>query len=401
MTTRPERHIGTFLLIVLSTVLGLAGTDLVLPAVPELPKLLGGDLTRAQMVLASFTAGSAAGLLMFGALGARYDQRRLLALSLLAYGLISAACRFSGSLDMLVALRFAQGAAGSAAAVFAPGLLRRLYGDSGAVGALGLLGSIESLAPALAPLFGLWLLRLFDWRASFDLLAILALALAAIVTARYRHLPATTAQRVVGGYGRLIADPCFMRYAISHACTLGGLLIFVFGAPTVFTVTLSGTVSDFIFMQMTGIAFYIVVANASGALGRRFGDETLITLGTTMAAAGGVAMLTYALSGGHNIPIVTALFPMLNVGLALRGPAGFHRAIVAAKGDDARGAAIVIVAILLITSLGTAAVAPFIGHGLPALAAGTALVEVSGLLAVLMLPKLVIDQTVPDKPRSP
>jgi len=81
---------------------------------------------------------------------------------------------------------------------------------------------------------------------------------------------------------------------------------------------------------------------------------------------------------------------MLNVGLALRGPAGFHRAIVAAKGDDARGAAIVIVAILLITSLGTAAVAPFIAHGLPALAAGAALVEGSGLLAVLMLPRLVI-----------
>lgn len=383
---------ATFSLIVLSTVLGLAGTDLILPAVPELPAILGGNLTRAQMVLASFTAGSAAGLLLFGALGARYDQRRLLALSLLAFGLISIACRFSASLDMLVALRFFQGAAGSAAAVFAPGLLRKLYGDSGAVGALGLLGSIESLAPALAPLFGLWLLRLFDWRASFDLLAILALLLSAVVTIRHRRLPAMVAKATAGGYRRLITDACFMRYAVSQACTLGALLIFVFGAPTVFTMTLSGTVSDFIVMQMIGIAFFIVIANCSGALGRRFGDENLITIGTAIAAAGGVAMLAYALSGGRNIHIVTALFPLLNTGLALRGPAGFHRAIVAAKGDDARGAAIVIVAILLITSLGTAAVAPFIALGLPALAAGTALVEVSGLLAVLILPKLVITE---------
>jgi MFS transporter, DHA1 family, multidrug resistance protein len=388
MTERPPRHLGTFVLVALSAVLGLAGTDLILPAIPGLPAVLGGNLPRAQMVLASFTAGSAAGLLLFGALGAHFDQRRLLALSLLAYGLISAACRTSVSLDMLVALRFIQGASGSAAAVFAPGLLRKLYGDSGAVGALGLLGSIESLAPALAPLVGLWLLRLFDWRASFDMLAILALLLSAIVTARHRHLPPMKAPVTRGGYGRLIADPCFMRYAVSQACTLGALLIFVFGAPTVFTMTLSGSVSDFIFMQMTGIAFFIVVANCSGALGRHYGDENLITIGTAISAAGGLAMLVYALAGGRSIHIVTVLFPMLNVGLALRGPAGFHRAIVAAKGDDARGAAIVIVAILLITSLGTAVVAPFIALGLPALTAGTAMVAVSGMLTVLMLPKL-------------
>lgn len=387
MTARPDRHIGTFLLIVLGTVLGLAGTDLVLPAVPGLPEILGGDLPRAQMVLASFTAGSAGGLLLFGALGARFDQRRLLALSLLAYGLISAACSMSSSINILILLRFIQGGAASAAAVFAPGLLRKLYGDSGAVGALGLLGSIESLTPALAPLFGLWLLRLFDWRASFDLLAILSILLAAIVTARHRHLPPMKGTASGGGYGRLIADPCFMRYAISHACTLGALLIFVFGAPTVFTMTMGGTLSDFIVMQMTGIAFFIVIANCSGALGRRFGDERMISIGTAIAAAGGVAMLAYALAGGRNIQVVSALFPLLNTGLALRGPAGFHRAIVAARGDDARGAALVIVAILLTTSLGTAAVAPFIGQGLPALATGTALVAVAGLIS-LALPKL-------------
>src|SRR4051794_32434649 len=87
-----------FALIVSGTVLGLAGTNLVLPAVPSLPGVLGGTLAQAQLVLASFVAGSACGLLLFGALGAHFDQRSLLIASLVAYGLLSALAGMSGSL---------------------------------------------------------------------------------------------------------------------------------------------------------------------------------------------------------------------------------------------------------------------------------------------------------------
>lgn len=387
MTTIPSRHVGTFLLIVSGTVIGIAGTDLILPAVPGLPAVLGGDLPRAQLVLASFTAGAAAGLLFFGELGARFDQRRLLAASLLAYALVSLLCSFSSSLDALIALRFLQGASGAAAAVFAPGLLRLLYGDDRAVGALGLLGSIESLVPALAPLVGLWLLGLWGWRASFDVLAALGFALAAVTLLRHRNLPRPAASRHGGGYARLLGDPVFMRYALSHACTLGALLVFVFGAPTVFTVAMGGSIGDFITMQISGIACFVVASNMAGGLARRFGAEPMILLGNAISAAGGIAMLGYALAGGANPLSVTTIFLLFNIGLGVRGPPGFHRAVVAARGDDARGAALVIVAILLVTALGTAGVAPFIERGLVPLSAGAALIAVAGVL-FLSLPAL-------------
>jgi len=388
MSAIPSRHVGTFLLIVAGTIVGIAGTDLVLPAVPGLPAILGGDLARAQLVLASFTAGSAAGLLMFGALGARFDQRGLLAASLAGYALLSLACGLSPSLDILIALRFLQGAAGSAAAVFAPGLLRRLYGDDRAVGALGILGSVESLVPALAPLVGLWLLAAWGWQASFDALAIVAALLAATVLLRHQHLPRLVTSRATGGYARLLRDGTFLRYALSHACTLGALLIFVFGAPTVFTTALGGSIGDFIVMQVSGILCFILGANAAGALARRHGAERMIMIGTAMAAIGGLALLAYALAGGGDPRAITAIFLSLNFGLALRGPPGFHRAIVAARGDDARGAALVVVAILLTTSLGTAIVAPFITLGLVPLAAGTAAVAVTGVALLILLPAL-------------
>src|SRR6187397_2224543 len=73
---------AVFALIVSGTVLGIAGTDLILPAIPSLPAALGGTAERAQLVLASYVFGTLVGLLIFGELGARRDPRWLLVGSL-------------------------------------------------------------------------------------------------------------------------------------------------------------------------------------------------------------------------------------------------------------------------------------------------------------------------------
>lgn len=383
-------HVPAFVMIVCGTVLGIAGTDLVLPAVPALPKVLGGTLERAQLVLAAFVAGSAFGLLLFGSLGARFDQRRLLVGSLVAYGLISGLAGMSPSLEALIGLRFLQGAAGSAAAVFAPGIIRALFGDQRAVSALGFLGSVEALTPALAPVAGLWLMQLFGWNASFEVIAVLALLLAGAIAAWHRHIPPVVTSRTCGGYRRLLTDPAFLRYAVSHAFTLGALLVVVFGAPTVFVAALGATLTNFIIMQMTGIATFIVAANLTGRLARRFGAERMIWIGTLLSAAGAVSMLVYALLGGGDVLVVTALFIPFNTGLGLRGPPGFHLAVVAARGDDARGAALVVVAILATTAIGTAAVAPFITAGLTPLAAGAATLALASVALLILLPSLEV-----------
>jgi MFS transporter, DHA1 family, multidrug resistance protein len=387
---RVQRELA-FGLLVCSTLLGIAGTDLVLPAVPTLPEVLGGDLERSQLVLAAFVAGSACGLLGFGALGARFDQRRLLCASLLGYALISAAAGHSASLDLLIGLRFLQGAAGSAAAVFAPGMLRALYGDEAAVGALGRLGSIEGLTPAFAPIVGTWLMHTWGWSAAFHAIALGAAVLGGAVWLAQGRLPAPVSRRTGGGYAELLGDTCFMRYALSQALSLGGLLVFVFGSPTVFVTSLGATLDAFIIMQITGIASFIAAASAAGRLATRFGTERLIAGGTALSLLGAAALLAYALLGRTDTSVVAALFVPLNLGLGLRGPSGFHRAVVAARGDDARGAALVVVAVLGTTAAGTALVAPFIRLGLMpiALAAFVSCAAALGLLR--WLPALAPD----------
>ena len=377
-----------FGLLVLGTILGLAGTDLVLPAVPSLPDTLGGSQAMAQMVLAAFVTGGCIGLLMFGELGARIDQRNLLVLSLAAYALVSLACMAAPSLPALVGLRFAQGLTSSAAAVFAPGMIRAMFSEEKAVGALGFMASIESLIPALAPVLGVWLLVAFGWKSSFLVLGALSLGVAALVTLLRHRMPAPPSTRAPGSYLRHLITPTFLRYALSQAFTLGGLLIFVFGAPAMITKGLGGDLGDFIIMQVTGIAFFIAGSNFAGKLAARLGPEVMILFGSVLSAAGLLGILGYALAGGTHPLALAALFVPVNLGLGFRGPPGFYRAVVAARGDDARGSALVLVAILTTTAAGTAVAAPFVTLGMAPLAAIAAAVSCASVLCLIALPKL-------------
>lgn len=372
-------------LLVGATLLGLMGTDLILPAVPSLPQSLGGDAAAAQLVLAAYVGGTCLGLLAYGALGDRFSTRALVVGSLLLTAATSFACAAAPSIEALIALRALQGAVAAGPAVFAAPVVRALFDETRAVRAFGMVGSIESLAPALAPILGVWLLGLGGWRLSFELIGGIALLLAALNLA-FPLIPQAS-RRARGRYAALLGDPVYLRYALSQAFVLAGLLVFVFGAPAVLVRSFGGTLSDFIVMQVSGIAAFILCANLAGGLAARFGAERMILGGTLVAAAGAAAMLGYALGGGSSAFWVTVLFVPVGIGLGLRGPPGFYSAIVAAKGDDARGSALVILAIMAATALGTAAVAPFIERGLVPLALAALLLELAAL-ACLALPKL-------------
>lgn len=371
-------------LVVASTVLGLMGTDLVLPAIPFLPQSLGGTLAESQLVLAAYVGGTCIGLLGYGTLGDHFSTRRLFTGSLLATAVVSIACAYARDLRMLILLRVLQGAVAAGPAVFAPGIVKASFDERGAVRALGLLGSIESLAPALAPLLGIWLIALGGWPLTFTVLGSLALLLVAAVGATGGLVQ--TARRAQGSYLRLLRDVTFLRYALSQALVLGGLLVFVFGMPTVFVHVLGAGLRAFIIMQVCGIVTFMLAANSAGRLCERFGAERMIWLGSLLAAAGTLALLAYGLAGGTSPWVVVALFIPLNTGLGLRGPPGFFSAVMAARGDDARGAALVILFILGITSLGTTLAAPWLLQGIAPLAGIAATLEVLAL-TTLAIPR--------------
>ena len=371
------------LLIAAGPVCGLAATDLILPAIPMLPSVLAGTAEAAQWVLAAFALGTGVGLLIFGELGSRYPIIDVLVLALFAFAGLSFAATFTGSLVEMSVVRFFQGLAASAPAVYAPVMVKRLFSEAKAVAMIGRIGSIESMAPAIAPIIGAALLSVYGWRSSFYAVGFVAAGLAVIwIVSPSLRSGFSRLERSQDGYLVLLRDGPFLRYAVSQACTLGALLIIVFAAPKVITSGLGGDLSDFIVMQVLGITFFVVAANMTGTFTRWWGDENSITIGSALTAVGCLAILTMAASGGRSIPLLWLLFAIVNLGLGIRGPVGFYKALMAAGSNESRGSGLVVFLVMLVTASGTAAVAPFIEAGLlpvASVAAATAVVSVAVL----------------------
>ncbi|MEL6259258.1 MAG: MFS transporter, partial [Pseudomonadota bacterium] len=242
---------GICTLLVLASLLSFAGTDLVLPAIPTLPEVLGGSPATAQFVVATYIAGFAIGLLIFGALGRRFRKRTLLIVALGGFALMSAAAALVSNVELLIVIRFFQGALSAAPAAYGPGIIKALFSERGATQAIGVLGSVESLAPAIGPIIGAWLLGLGGWRLSFLVTAVGAGLAALAFTASLGALPASqSAGR--GSYLALLRSPVYLRYALSQAFVVGGLLSFVFGAPAVIVRVMEGELEHFIAMQVAG-----------------------------------------------------------------------------------------------------------------------------------------------------
>ncbi|VAV91883.1 hypothetical protein MNBD_ALPHA02-372 [hydrothermal vent metagenome] len=378
-------------LIVSGTVVGLAGIDLVLPSIPALPDIFHTGIGEVQLVLAAYVGGASIGFLTFGVLASRMDRRILFLWSLAAFSVLSFLCIMTDNIWQLIGLRFLQGAVSSAPAVIAPGMIRQLFSKIAAVRVISLLGSIESLVPALAPILGVWLSGQFGWTASFLVTGFSALVICIILVVRPRILPGHAARhsRDLGGYMKLLANKTFMRYGLSHACVLGGLLIFVFSLPVVIVETMGGTIEDFIYIQVCGVASFIITSNVAGTAVRHYGFETVIKTGTIMAVGSSLFVVGYALWGGNDPHILIPAFIPLNAGLGLRGGSGFMKALEAADHDDARGSALIILWVTAIAALGTAALAPFISAGLMVLALGVSLVILPAWILLKTIPPLV------------
>lgn len=370
-----------FIHITCATVLAFAATDLVLPAVPGLPQALGGTTAQAQYVLAAFVAGLAAGLPVFGELGARLPQRPLLAGGLALFAGCSLFAATASSMEELIAWRAMQGFAAAVSPALAPGVIRAIFDERQAVRAFGLQGSIEAVVPALGPILGAWILAHYRWTGSFVLLAGLGLLVAVAAPAMPRTAFAQTPSRR-HGYGVLLRNRAFLCFGLSQAFTLGALLVLVFGAPAVMVRAFGGTLTDFILMQVLGVGSFIVAANLAGALVARFGATRMIVAGSAVSAAGCCALLLYAAAGGRSPLAMALLFVPVNLGLGLRGPPGFYQAMAAAGGDDSRAAALVILAVLLTTAVGTALAAPWVATGLLPLSAIAAAISVASVVTL-------------------
>lgn len=132
-------------------------------ALPTLSTVFHASESDLQWFTSGYLLVVAAGMLPAGLLGDRYGRKKVLLVSLILFGLGSAACAFSTTTGEFIAARMLLGLAGAGIIVMALSAFTVLFTDEERPRAIGVWAAANFLALPIGPLLGGWLLTNFWW----------------------------------------------------------------------------------------------------------------------------------------------------------------------------------------------------------------------------------------------
>ena len=322
---RPDT-IGLTALLGLLTAFGPVATDMYVPSMPDIGRLLGASTSEVQLTLSSYLIGIAIGQLIYGPLSDRFGRKPVLLTALLLFCGASALCAAASDIETLIAARALQALGGAGAIVLPRAIVRDLYAGERAGRELSRIGAVMSVAPVIAPLLGGILQLAFGWRANF--IAILGVgAIATVLT--WRALPETrhhcsgdamSIMAVLRGYRIVAENRGFLAHLGIVACCYAGLFAWISGSPFVLQ-NLYG-LSAFAFSVAFAVACLGSLASAAMAasLVMRIGLDLTIGLGTLALALGGAGMMIGLTLGLAPVAFLVLSMMLYHGGLMLAMP---------------------------------------------------------------------------------
>ncbi|MCQ4091312.1 multidrug effflux MFS transporter [Exiguobacterium sp. LL15] len=302
--------------------LGPLSIDMYLPAFPDMSRSFDASASLIQLSLTACMLGMALGQLIVGPLSDVRGRKRPLMVALLAYLLASLACAMAPTIEVLIALRFIQGAAGASGIVISRAIVRDLFDGPELTRFFAALSLVNGTAPILAPVIGGQLLRFGDWHFVFYLLAILSTMMLLSVALR---LPETLPldRRVEGNltttlktFGRLLTDRVFIGYAFAQAFVMGAMFAYISGSPFVLQNIYGASPQQFSFLfGLNGIGI-ILAAQIAGRLAGRVDSERLMRISLTIVASASILLfLALTLTDQLIFVMIPLFFVVSSVGL--------------------------------------------------------------------------------------
>lgn len=221
--------------------LGPFSIDTYLPAFPNIQATLQTSALHVQQTLTAYMFAFAFMILWHGALSDAFGRRNIILGALAVFAVASLGCAAAHSIEYLWAFRILQGVSAGAGVVIGRAIIRDLYADVPAARLLSLVTMIFSIAPALAPILGGWIVKLLDWRSIFLFMFFYTLLLFWYC---YKKLPETLPPEkrqafhphvLFRNYRQVFLSPLFHLKSGTVAFNFAGLFLYIAAAPTFLT----------------------------------------------------------------------------------------------------------------------------------------------------------------------
>jgi DHA1 family bicyclomycin/chloramphenicol resistance-like MFS transporter len=300
--------------------------DTYLPALPTLTADLATTPSVTQLSLTSCLLGLALGQLIAGPLSDVLGRRRPMLLGATGFAVASALCAVAPSVEVLVALRFAQGLLGAVGIVVARAVVRDTSDATTAARSFATLMLVSGVAPIVAPVLGGQLLRVTSWRGVFVALAVYGtLAGLAVLLVVRESLPATrrragSAAATLASFRVLLGDRRVVACVLAAGLLFAAMFAYISGSTFVLQ-DLYG-LSPQGFSAVFGANSVAIVASVQVA-GRLAGSgrvrpERLLAIGLLTAMTGtGVLLASALLDAGLAGILAGLVVTVIGVGLVL------------------------------------------------------------------------------------
>jgi len=290
--------------------------DTVFPAFSRIGAEFGGDELGLQQLVSAYLAAFAVMSIFHGPLSDALGRKKVMIGGLTIYLIGMFACVLAPNLGSLILLRVLQGMSAGAATIVSRVVIRDMFSGPEAQRLMAQVMMIFSVAPAVAPILGGWLLLLGDWRWVFAGVGLYGLVVLILTTRLPETLPREqrTPLRVGALLGSLLhvgRSPVMLRVAAASAFGFASQFLFI-AAASLFVVDLLG-LGEQDFWVLFGP---LVIAMMSGAwvVGRAselMERSRLITLGfagTLLATLVNLVLVQFApeFSGGLSWALLLA-----------------------------------------------------------------------------------------------
>jgi DHA1 family bicyclomycin/chloramphenicol resistance-like MFS transporter len=228
---------GLATLLAALSMLGPFSIDAYLPAFPQIRAELNASALEVQQTLTAYMLAFAGMVLWHGALSDAFGRRNVVLFALVVFAIGTFGCAAASTVHYLWVFRIMQGVSAGAGVVVGRAIIRDLYSDAAAARLLSMVTMIFSIAPAIAPVLGGWIVTFFDWRAIFLALCVYTVALGWF---SWRHLPETVPKEkrqpfnprfLAESYGAIFSSFLFHMKAGVVALNFSGLFLYIASAP--------------------------------------------------------------------------------------------------------------------------------------------------------------------------
>jgi len=318
---------GLILILAGLATIGPFSIDTYLPAFPEIGADLGAEREAVQETLSLYMLTFGLMTLWHGSLSDSFGRKRVVLFGLFAYALASVGCAFATSIEMLWAMRAAQGVFAGAGMVVSRAIVRDLYEGPSAQRVMANIALMFAIAPAIAPMIGGWVLYLSNWRVIFFFIAAVAVIL---FVACWFYLPESLPPEkrqpfAVGtlfkNYRKIFASASFVQLSFCVSAFFGGYFLYVLSAPVFIREHLGLGETEFYWLFVPGMLGMMSGSWISGRIAGRWNDRRTLKLAFALM---GIAALGNCLISevwvDYSLWLTVSPFFVYNIGVAVAMP---------------------------------------------------------------------------------